>query len=43
MGIGLAISRSILAAHGGRIWADPDAGLGAAFHLILPAASEAPP
>lgn len=35
MGIGLAISRSIIEAHGGRIWADP-AAEGAAFHFSLP-------
>src|SRR5262249_19241716 len=38
IGIGLAISRSILSAHGGRIWADA-AGRGAAFHFTLPALS----
>ncbi len=43
LGIGLAISRSIIAAHGGRIWAEPDAGHGTTFHLTLPAASETPP
>lgn len=43
LGIGLAISRSIVAAHGGRIRADPDAGRGTAFHFSLPAAREAPP
>jgi signal transduction histidine kinase len=37
MGVGLAISRSILDAHGGRIWAEPNPGGGAAFHFCLPA------
>jgi signal transduction histidine kinase len=36
MGLGLAISRSIVAAHGGRIWASPAAPFGATFHIALP-------
>ena len=43
IGIGLAISRSIVEAHGGRIWADAGAGRGAAFHFALPTAKEALP
>jgi signal transduction histidine kinase len=38
MGMGLSISRSIIAAHGGRIWGSPHGPAGAAFRIILPAA-----
>ena len=37
IGMGLAISRSIIEAHGGRLWALPNASHGAVFQFLLPA------
>jgi signal transduction histidine kinase len=36
LGLGLSISRTILQAHGGRLWAEPSEGPGATFQFTLP-------
>jgi signal transduction histidine kinase len=36
LGLGLYISRCIVAAHGGSIWAESELGNGSAFHFTLP-------
>jgi PAS domain S-box-containing protein len=42
MGIGLAVSRSIIEAHGGKLWATPNEPHGAVFRFNLPASEEKP-
>jgi two-component system sensor histidine kinase VicK len=40
-GLGLAIARGIVQAHGGRIWAESTVGQGSVFRFALPLASAA--
>ena len=39
MGLGLAVCRTIVTAHGGKLWATNNPGRGATFHFTLPAAA----
>jgi signal transduction histidine kinase len=39
MGVGLAMSRTIIEAHGGRIWMEPNSTGGATFSFVLPRAN----
>ena len=43
MGIGLSLSRTLIEAHGGRLWAENNAGEGATFRFTLPLAGDAAP
>jgi signal transduction histidine kinase len=39
-GMGLTITRSIVQAYGGRVWATPNGGAGATFHFTWPRNAE---
>jgi len=39
LGLGLFITRCIVEAHGGRVWAESDLGKGSRFFFTLPAAT----
>jgi C4-dicarboxylate-specific signal transduction histidine kinase len=43
LGMGLAISRSIVESHGGRIWAQRNEDRGLTLHIEIPSATEKPP
>ena len=40
MGIGLSICQSIIEAHDGRIWAEPNPGGGTIFRFVIPEAAD---
>lgn len=42
LGMGLAVSRAIVEAHGGQIWVHSEQGAGSRFHITLPLAEAGP-
>jgi two-component system sensor kinase FixL len=40
MGVGLSISRTIIEAHGGELWVEPNSGGGSVFRFTLRAATK---
>jgi signal transduction histidine kinase len=42
LGLGLHISKSLVEAHGGRIWAESVAGAGCTLHVVMPRQASAP-
>ena len=43
LGMGLSICRSIIEAHGGRLWASANLPRGAIFHFTVPACPDGEP
>jgi signal transduction histidine kinase len=42
MGMGLAVSQSIIESHSGRLWTQPNPDRGVTFHVTLPTRSQEP-
>lgn len=42
MGLGLTVCRTIVTAHGGKLWASNNPGQGATFHIALPVSAKGP-